>query len=119
MRRPPDRHDVRAAWWTWFAIRDARNRLRAGAVRNVRLRTPPAVPASASRAMRLVLWLRRPSCLERSLVLQRWLLAQGVERDVVVGTNGSPGLDFTAHAWLEGEPLPDGRRYVEILRLAP
>jgi hypothetical protein len=66
-----------------------------------------------------VLSRQEPSCLERALVLQRWLLAQGIARDVVVGTRGSTNDAFAAHAWLDGEPLPPGRRYVEMTRLAP
>jgi len=77
------------------------------------------VQPEAIRAVRRVLARRRPSCLEQSLVLQRWLMAQGIARDVVVGTNGSPTADFTAHAWLDGEPLPAEPRHVELLRLAP
>ena len=69
--------------------------------------------------MRVVLSRRDPSCLERSLVLQRWLAAHGDPRDVVVGTEGGARTSFTAHAWLEGEPQPDGHNYVEMIRLAP
>jgi hypothetical protein len=119
MRRRPDMADVRAAVWTWRAVRSGRAQLRDGAVRDVRLAAPPQVARSAIRALRLVFWLQRPSCLERALVLQRWLAGQGIPRDVVVGTEGGASRGFAAHAWLEGEPQPPGRRYVEILRLAP
>jgi hypothetical protein len=119
MRRRPDSADVRAAWWTWRALRAARPQLRDGAIRDVRLAAPPPIAGSAVRALRLVFALQRPSCLERALVLQRWLVGQGIARDVIVGTEGGASRRFTAHAWLEGEPQPPGRRYVEILRLAP
>ena len=119
MRRPPEIADARAAWWTWRATRSVREQLRAGAVRDVVVPEPPAVPERAGRAVRRVLRREHPSCFERSLVLQRWLAAQGVARDVIVGTEGGARGDFTAHAWLDGESQPDGHRYTEMLRLAP
>jgi len=119
MRRPPSIADARAAWWTWRAVRSARAQLRAGAVRDVRIPVPPDVPAAAARGMRLVLRRESPSCLERALVRQRWLAARGEARDVVVGTSGGARGNFTAHAWLDGEPQPEGHRYVEMLRLSP
>jgi hypothetical protein len=119
MRRPPDIADARAAWWTWRALRRARSQLRAGAVRDVQVPPPPPLPERAARAVRLILRRQEPSCLERALVLQRWLLAHGVPRDVVVGTEGGVRGGFAAHAWLDGEAQPEGRRYVEMIRLAP
>ncbi|MDA0179869.1 lasso peptide biosynthesis B2 protein [Solirubrobacter phytolaccae] len=119
MRRRPEIADARAAWWTWRAVRDVRAQLRAGAVRDVRVPAPPAVPERAGRAVRLILRRESPSCFERSLVLQRWLAAQGQPVDLIVGTEGGARGNFTAHAWLDGESQPDGHRYVEMLRLAP
>jgi hypothetical protein len=119
VRRPPTVHDARAAWWAWRALRTTRAQLRAGAVRDVRVPSAPPVPESAARAVRLVLSRESPSCLERSLVLQRWFLAHGVARDVVVGTSGNASNEFTAHAWVDGEPVPDGPGYIAMIRLAP
>jgi Transglutaminase-like superfamily len=119
LRRPPTIADARAAWWTWRTLRAARAQLRGGVVREIRLAPPPPVAGSAARAVRVVLASQRPSCLERSLVLQRWLAGQGIHRDVVVGTEGSAPSDFAAHAWLDGEPQPPERHYVELLRLSP
>jgi len=119
MRRPPTRHDARAAWWAWCALRQTRAQLSAGAVRNVRVPAAPPVPRSAGRAVRFMLSREEPSCLERSLVLQRWLLAHGVERDVVIGTTGNASKAFTAHAWVDGERVPEALGYVEMIRLAP
>jgi Transglutaminase-like superfamily len=118
-RRPPELADARAAWWAWRALRAARARLRDGEMRDIALPAPPVLPGRASRAVGLVLFREHPSCLERALVLQSWLDAQGLPRDVVVGTEGSAGSGFAAHAWIEGEPQPTGRKYVEIARLAP
>lgn len=60
--------------------------------------------------------LRRtsPTCLERALVLQRWLAEQGSPRDVVIGVT-APSDGFAAHAWLEGEE--HGHDYTELTRL--
>src|SRR4051794_20434432 len=114
MRRPPTIHDARAALWTWRAVRSARTQLRAGAVRDVRVPPPPAIPSFAGRAVRRML-ADRASCLEQALVLQRWLVANGVERDVIVGTSGSRTGDFVAHAWVDGEFLPEEPAYVEMI----
>lgn len=115
----PDVHDARAGLWAWRALRSVRGQLRGGAMRDVHVPDPPGVRPRAARAVRIVLAREEPSCLERALVLQRWLLAQGIAKDVVVGTNGSTPGTFTAHAWLEGESLPAGTRYIEMTRLRP
>jgi hypothetical protein len=119
LRRPPTIADARAAWWTWRTLRAARVQLRSGIVREIRLPGAPPVAGSAARAVRVALAAQRPSCLERAIVLQRWLAGQGIQRDVVVGTEGHVTADFTAHAWLDGEPQPPERHYVELLRLSP
>ena len=85
----------------------------------MRVPPPPPVNASGARAVRVVLHLTRASCLERSLVLQRWLASHGVARDVIVGTEGGTHSGFAAHAWIDGEPQPPGRSYVELIRLSP
>jgi hypothetical protein len=119
LHHPPGVGDVRAAWWTWRALRSVRGQLRAGAVRDVRVSRPPHVSRGSERAVRVVLRRQQPSCFERSLILQRWFAAQGMAIDVIVGTEGGARDGFAAHAWLDGELQPDGHHYVEILRLAP
>jgi hypothetical protein len=116
MRRPPDIATLRAAWWTDRALRRARGDLRDGELRAVRLPAPPPLPPAAERGVHAVLRRREHSCLERSLVLQRWLAAQGDARDVVIGTTGTAG--FKAHAWLDGDE-EGAARYVELSRLPP
>jgi hypothetical protein len=96
-RRPPRIYDLRAAWWAYRCLREVRRRLAAGHV-DVRL-GPPALPAEAIRGVEAVLRRARPSCLEAALVRQRWLRAQGVLREVVIGVT-APKDGFTAHAWL-------------------
>jgi transglutaminase superfamily protein len=115
MRRPPGIATLRAAWWTDRALRRARADLSDGELRSVALPAPPRVPPGAVRGVRAVLRRRTPSCLEQSLVLQRWLAAHGERRDVVIGTTGPAG--FKAHAWLDGDE--DGRGFAELARLPP
>jgi hypothetical protein len=114
MRRPPGIATLRAALWTGRALRRARAELRDGELRGVALPDPPHVPPHAERGVHAVLRRREHSCLERSLIMQRWRAAHGDARDVVIGTTGVEG--FAAHAWLEGDP--DGAaRFVELARL--
>jgi hypothetical protein len=54
------------------------------------------------------------SCLERSVVLQRFDAAAGRPRDVIIGVT-APGAAFRAHAWLQGEHQRDGALH-EITR---
>ena len=108
---------LRAAVWSLRALRSVRRQLGSRPLPAVRVPDPPALPERAGRGVHAVLRRQDPSCLERSLVLQRWLATQGIQRAVVVGVS-APG-DFHAHAWLEGEPLPVGPAFHEIARLAP
>ena len=108
---------LRAAGWTLLAVRSTRRQLGSRPLYEVRVPDPPALPRRAERGVLAVLRRLEPSCLERSLVLQRWLAAQGEQRAVVVGA--STPEDFEAHAWLEGERLPAGTPFHEIARLAP
>jgi hypothetical protein len=115
MRRPPGIAVLRAAWWAGRALRRARAELRGGGLRGVDLPAPPRLRGGDT-TVRAVLRARRASCLERALVLQRWLGARGDPRDVVIGTTGP--ADFEAHAWLDGE-AGTGTRFVELARLPP
>jgi hypothetical protein len=106
---------LRAACWALLAVRRARRQLRGRAIEAVRLPAPPRLPARADRGVHAVLGRLAPSCLERALVLQRWLASRNDPRVVVIGVT-STGSGFRAHAWLDGEPAPD---YHEIARVAP
>jgi hypothetical protein len=117
MRRPPDLATVRAAVWAWRAVRRVRRDLRAHSLRDVRVGAPPALPEGAARGVFIVLRRLEPSCLERSLVLQRWMATHGDAREIVVGVS-APGA-FRAHAWLAGERPPEGAGFAELMRLAP
>jgi hypothetical protein len=117
VRRPPDVATLRAAWWTWRSLRATRARLKTTPYTAVTVTAPPRrLPAGAERGVRAVLRRTDPTCLERSLVLQRWLACRGEAHDVVIGVT-APGPGFAAHAWLDGEA--HGRGYRELTRLGP
>jgi hypothetical protein len=117
MRRPPDPATLRGAVWAARSLRRVRRDLRAQPLRKVHVPPPPALPEHAARGVFAALRRVDPSCLERSLVLQRWMSSQGDPRDVVVGIS-APGA-FRAHAWLAGETPPPGAGFAELMRLAP
>jgi hypothetical protein len=113
-----DRHAWRAAFWAARALSHARRALGNGELEEISLAAPPALPAGAERGVHSVLRRRSASCLERSLVLQRWYSARGIPLDVVIGVK-VPVNDFRAHAWLDGEPAPAGMSFDELVRLSP
>ena len=108
---------LRAAVWSVRALRSVRHQLGSRPLAEVFVPRPPALPRRAGRGVLAVLRRQDPTCLERSLVLQRWLAGQGQPRAVVVGVSAPD--DFRAHAWLEGEHQPVGQPFHEIARLAP
>ena len=110
--------ELRAAWWADRALRGLRVQLSQASLRNLWLLPPSELPESGLRGVTIVLRLRRASCLEGALVRQSWLAAHGVRRDVVIGV-GSPGRDFAAHAWLDGDRDPLAAQYTELTRVAP
>jgi len=106
---------LRAAWWTVNALRTTRRTLRTRPVAEIVVARPPRLPAHASRGVNAVLRRTPNTCLERALVLQRWLVEHGTEKDVVVGVTGRN--DFRAHAWLDGEAVDE--QFQELTRLRP
>lgn len=118
MRRPPDIATLRAAWWAQRALRQARRRLRAGALADVRLASPPRLPAEAARGVEALLRRRAHSCLEGALVRQRWRAAHGDPREVVIAVT-SPTERFGAHAWLDGDRSAGAEPMHELARLRP
>ena len=65
----------------------------------------------------IAFWLRRrrATCLERSLILQRWLMTIGQPHDVLIGVE-APGETMVAHAWLDHE---DPQGFHVLLRIDP
>jgi hypothetical protein len=106
MRRPV-LADLLAALWADRALRSARAHLAAGELHGIGLTAPGPRALGGRRGVKLVLWLRRASCLEGALVRQRFLATRGEPHDIVIGVR-SPSESFGAHAWLDGEQ--DGER---------
>lgn len=113
-----DPQALRAAWWARGALSHSRRALGRGELDEIVLAPPPRLPSAAERGVQAVLRRRSATCLERSLVLQRWYAAHGQRRDVVIGVNGAPA-DFSAHAWLDGEQLPPDTHFDELVRVRP
>jgi transglutaminase superfamily protein len=116
MLRRIDVPTLRAALWTLRALRTTRAQLRCGQIDGLRIPPPPPLPEGAARGVRAILRRRPNTCLERSLVLQRWIGTFGDAPDVIVGVSGPSGA-FRAHAWLEGEPDGADQPFHELLRL--
>jgi hypothetical protein len=105
---------VRSALWTLRTRADSAKQLRFGGLPGVRLTAPPSLRPKDRRVVVSLLRALGASCLERSLVLQRFDAATGMARTVIIGVT-SPGRGFRAHAWLAGEPQRDGD-FREIVR---
>jgi Transglutaminase-like superfamily len=101
---------VRSAAWAIFALHQLRREM-PGEGLDVRVLAPPGAASGGVRGVEAALRLGRATCLERSLIVQRWLMACGRSHDVLVGvTGGSQSVE--AHAWIhcydsegEGEGL--------------
>jgi hypothetical protein len=110
-------HVVVGFAWGVRAVRTARSQLRRGGL-SVSLPHPPAISVTGIRGVRLAARILRATCLERSLVLQRWHLAHGREVAVVIGVANEHDTTI-AHAWLEGEERTEEWPYVELTRVPP
>jgi hypothetical protein len=110
---------LRASWWTVRSLRRLRVELRAHGLQ-AELTTPPPLPSDALRGVTATARWLRATCLERSLLVQKWLLAQGRPHTLVIGVPAPGEQPFIAHAWLEGHDRPDdGAPYAELMRLDP
>jgi hypothetical protein len=112
-----DLGSLRAAVWAARALSRLRRDLKTTGI-DAAVVPPPHLPEQAVRGVNGVLRRRSATCLERSLVLQKWYFARGIARDVVVGVT-APGDGFAAHAWLEGEAAESGKPFHELRRLVP
>jgi len=95
-----------AALWCLAAHTLIRRRLRRVGLR-ARVPPPPPLPERGTRGVVAVLAIRRATCLERSLVLQRWLGAHGSGADVLIGVatrrpEAPSGATPDVHAWIDG-----------------
>lgn len=81
---------------------------------------PPTVLRGSLRGARMALWVRRATCLERSMILQRWWATRGVGLDVVIGVrNPNRHRGPMAHAWVDWFDRDWTHRFAEIRRIPP
>src|SRR5450432_2157808 len=96
----PTRSQLITAVWAMRQWRAIHRRLAVAKLELIQVSAAPRLGLAATRGVRLALRLCHATCLERSLIMQRWYLDQGESLDVVIGVQ-SPGSKFGAHAWLE------------------
>ncbi len=83
---------------------------------------PPSTVAPGSlRGARIALRARRATCLERSLILQRWWASRGKALDVIVGVRNpaASGRGPMGHAWVEHYDRDCSDVFREIRRVPP
>jgi hypothetical protein len=101
-----DHASLRTALWSLRTHRNCRYQLRRNGLNDIEVSAPPSARPKDRRVSQAVLNACGASCLERSVVLQRFDAAAGQPRAVVIGVTG-PGNGFRAHAWLDGDVQPD------------
>lgn len=107
--------NLRAAWWAYRSLRRARALLAAHGGFTCEIPPPPDVSWAARRGVMAAMRRSPNTCLERAVVLQRWLHAQGFDHSIVVGVAKRDG-EVKAHAWLDFE-WRQGLIYDEIHRV--
>src|ERR1017187_629909 len=91
---------LRAAWWAVFALRKLRGEISEQGL-ETQVTGPPQLAPEGLRGVEAALRRRRATCLERSLIVQRWLIAHDAPHEVLIGVSG--GADrIEAHAWIDG-----------------
>lgn len=99
------------------ALRRVRRELRTKQVDAVTVPVSPSAGMAAIHGPLGVLRLQHATCLERALVMQRWLDDQGHPCEVIIGVS-RPSSGFTAHAWLETDRIStEHAEHKEIMRL--
>lgn len=109
---------MRGAWWASRAVQEIRAEVRAAGL-NVPVPAPATTARGSLRGARVALRLRRASCLERSLVVQRWWASRGIALDVIVGVRhpSAAGRGPLAHAWVERWDDDWSPTFAEIRRI--
>lgn len=108
---------LRAAGWSMVALRRLRKEIPSEGL-EVRVLAPPAVSPEGIRGVEAALRMRKATCLERSLIVQRWLMAYGNPHEVLVGVSG--GSKMEAHAWIHRyDPESEGEDFSLLTRVAP
>ena len=108
-----------AGMWAARALRQVRRELPRSGLATYATPPPDGLPPRTVSVVRIVLKLGRASCLQRTIVLQRWLSAHGRHHDIMIGVPDA--LDgFIAHAWLERyDPPEEGADYTVLTRRHP
>jgi type IV secretory pathway TrbD component len=109
---------LRTAIWAAWTCHRVHRQLARGGMDEVRLSAPPPLSGHDREVVLAVMRRVGATCLERSLVLQRWYAAQRTSRVLIIGVT-APRLGFRAHAWLDGETDAPHHEMVEILRRPP
>lgn len=82
---------------------------------------PPHTRRGSLRGARVALRRDQASCLERSLIVQRWYASEGIALDVIVGVRLPSATNDddapTAHAWVEHWDHDCSDRFAEIRRV--
>ena len=102
-----DRYTLRAAWWAGVRLRALRRELPSQGL-EAHVPPPPELPGHALRGVTGLAVVARATCLERSMLLQRWFAEHGRPYPILVGVAITGDEGFRAHAWLEGfDPDPE------------
>ena len=108
------------AGWQWArrSVASIRSDVRRDGL-EVAVPPPPTTAPGSLRGARVALRVQRASCLERSLVIQRWWASNDVALDVIVGVRHPTRHDGApAHAWVEHFDADCSDRFAEIRRVA-
>jgi Transglutaminase-like superfamily len=103
--------------WVDRGLADVRRSLQADGIDQARSRLtdPPYAIRWLTFLVVARLSMQHATCLERSLIMQRWLMANGQPHDLLIGVR-SPRETTIAHAWLDHE---DSMSHHVLIRLPP
>lgn len=109
---------VRGGVWAALALHRLRREIPSDGL-DVRVLAPPRIAPAGVRGVEAALRLRHATCLERSLIVQRWLMACGSHHDVLVGVGRGSGA-MEAHAWVHRyDSEAEGEGLQLLSRVAP
>jgi hypothetical protein len=106
------------ALWATLASLVVRRRLKRSGVRT-RAPLPLCLGRTAGQGVMAALSRLEATCLERSLVLQAWLVSRGIPRDVVIGVPTDGMKTGPAHAWVDSVDSVPATTHLEMHRLRP
>lgn len=109
--------NARTFRWSVRQLRGVRRRLNTEGT-STRIRVPQGIGPRGSWGIRAAILVTRPTCLERSLLLQAWLGVRARAPDVVIGVRKRSGK-IEAHAWVDGRDPRVDPSYKELTRLSP